>query len=599
MGVVYKARQLSLNRTVAVKMILAGQLASEAEVKRFRTEAEAAAQLQHPNIVAIHEVGEHQGQQYFSMDFVAGKSLADRLGQEGIPIAEAARLMKSIAEAVHFAHQRGIVHRDLKPANVLLDESGRPRITDFGLAKRLDRGEQLTVSGAVLGTPDYMSPEQAAGRQDLSGPASDVFSLGALLYAMITGRVPFRGANLAELLSHILQDEPERPSRLNPRVPPDLETICLKCLEKRPDRRYASAGALADDLGRFLDHEAISARPVGKSRQISRWFVSHPQLLAALGSGVLLGLVWLVYGLWTENRILAWEKDHSPTVKPPNYLLGTEGQSLLWTVSLLSVMSALKRLLDRKIRQRVLTGRFIPPWILNAVGLAGVVGIVWSVYLGAAGIESWRWAAHALPLAHGEVGSMSFKELQKRASLLEVLANIIIAIGASGFGASLALKAFREQRFAFYHSADEEQTALSQASREQQKVAEKERRSKKFRIFAILLSSLAAMEPYRNNWETSQKLFFLLSEGSIWSLAFILFLQNWRDSSRWCALNRIFLVLTAVTAAMAVMHTPASLRWQEIMLASATGAAFGFFLRASKKKEAELLAKTESARGRA
>ena len=527
------------------------------------------------------------------MDFVAGKSLADRLG-EGISIAEAARLMKSIAEAVHFAHQRGIVHRDLKPANVLLDEFGQPRITDFGLAKRLDRGEQLTVSGAVLGTPDYMSPEQAAGRQDMSGPASDVFSLGAMLYAMITGRVPFRGANLAELLSHILQDEPERPSRLNPRVPPDLETICLKCLEKRPDRRYASADALAKDLGRFLDHEAISARPVGRSRQVSRWFVGHPQLLAALASGVLLGLVWLVYGLWTENRILAWEKDHSPTVKPASYLLGSEGQALLWTVSLLSIMSALQRLLNRKIRQRVLTGRFIAPWMLNAVGLAGVVGIAWSVYLGAAGIESWRWAVHALPLAHGKIGGMSFKELQKRASLLEVLANIIIAIGASGFGAGLALKAFREQRFAFYHSAEEEQTALSQASREQQKIAEKERRGRKFRGFLILLSSLSVfIDSNKGAWPLEQKFLIILGVGSIYALAVLLVLQDWRTSSHRQMLHRKLLGIATLVAVLALARMPASLWWREALFESVTGGAFGLFLRMSRKKEDEYKAMTK------
>ncbi len=276
-------------------MILAGQLASEAEVKRFRTEAEAAAQLQHPNIVAIHEVGEHLGQHYFSMDFVVGTSLAARLGSEPLPIGEAVRWMKTIAEAVRFAHQRGIVHRDLKPANVLMDEFDQPRITDFGLAKRLDRAESMTASGTILGTPNYMSPEQAAGRQDMIGPAGDVFSLGAMLYETITGRVPFHGSNLAETLSNILRKDPVPPSRLNPRVPPDLETICLKCLEKRSDRRYPTADALAKDLGRFLSHEAISAKSVSTSRKASRWLVSHPKILAAMASGLLLALVWIGY----------------------------------------------------------------------------------------------------------------------------------------------------------------------------------------------------------------------------------------------------------------------------------------------------------------
>jgi eukaryotic-like serine/threonine-protein kinase len=236
MGVVYKARQISLNRIVAVKMILAGQLAGEAEVKRFRSEAEAAAQLHHPNIVAIHEVGEHEGHHYFSMNLVVGIGLDSRLGSGPLPIGEAVGLVKTIAEAVHFAHGRGIVHRDLKPANVLLDEFGQPRITDFGVAKRLERAESMTMAGAMLGTPDYMSPEQAAGRHDIAGPPCDIFSLGAMLYQLITGRVPFRGSNLAETLSNILKKEPVPPSRVNPRVPADLETICLKCLEK-PWRR--------------------------------------------------------------------------------------------------------------------------------------------------------------------------------------------------------------------------------------------------------------------------------------------------------------------------------------------------------------------------
>ena len=426
MGVVYKARQVSLNRSVAVKMILAGQLAGEAEVKRFRTEAEAAAQLQHPNIVAIHEVGEHQGRHYFSMDFVAGTSLAARLAKGPLPIGEAARLMQTIAKAVHFAHQRGIVHRDLKPANVLLDELGQPHVTDFGLAKRLDRGQHLTVSGAILGTPDYMSPEQAAGRQDIVGPAGDVFSLGAMLCEMLTGRVPFRGSNLAETLSHILQDEPLRPSRLNPRVPPDLETICLKCLEKRPDRRYPTADALATDLGRFLNREAIAARPIAASRRVNRWFISHPQVLAALASGLLLALVWFGYGLWTENHILIWEKEHPTELEPASRWSNFEGLAATLALLFLGLMAGLADLLARRRRARVLTGRFISPRVLSAFALAGLAGVALSVCIGAAGIESWRWATHALPRARAELAQAvaadaRARELRERSTKLLAL----------------------------------------------------------------------------------------------------------------------------------------------------------------------------------
>jgi serine/threonine protein kinase len=601
MGVVYKARQLSLNRLVAVKMILAGQLASEADVKRFRTEAEAAAQLQHPNIVAIHEVGEHQGQHYFSMDFVSGRSLAARMGDGPIPIGEAARLMKTIAEAVHFAHQRGIVHRDLKPANVLLDEFGQPRVTDFGLAKRLDRGEQLTASGAMLGTPDYMSPEQAAGRHDIIGAVGDVFSLGAMLYEMIAGRVPFRGSNLPETLSNILQNEPVSPSRLNPRVPPDLETICLKCLEKRPERRYTSAGELAKDLGRFLDHEAISAKPAGLSRRVSRWFVGHPQILAAVASGVLLALIWLVYGLWTENRILAWEKEHPTEMKPASDLLDRAGDSISWTISLLAVMFGLQKLLAKRIRQRVLTGRFVSPLILNPLGLAGVAGVTLSVCCGAAGIESWCWANHALPLAQNAaqaaVGRFGLKDLHDRVSLVALAANLLMAAGTAGLGAGVALKAFREHRFAFYHSAEEEQTALSQASLEQQKFAVKERRNRKYRGFSILVSSFVVLAHYKNTWATSQKLLFFVGEGSIYALACILALQYWRSSSRRHTLNRLLLVLTSAIAVVALILAPAVLKWQAIVLSSATGAAFGLFIRTTRKKQDALAAKPERSKG--
>ncbi len=285
MGIVYKARQTSLGRVVALKMILAGQLASEAEVARFRTEAEAAAGLQHPNIVAIHEVGQHHGQHYFSMDYVAGPSLGDlaRLG----PLAprRAAAYVRTIAEAIHYAHGQGTLHRDLKPSNILLDARDRPRVTDFGLAKLADAGRSLTVTGAVVGTPSYMSPEQAAGgRRGEVGPASDVYSLGTILYELLVGRPPFDAETTLRIVLQVLEAEPLSPRRLNPSVPRDLETICLKCMAKSPARRYGSAQKLADDLGRYLDGEPIRARPPGLAGRVARWARRRPALAVTMAA---------------------------------------------------------------------------------------------------------------------------------------------------------------------------------------------------------------------------------------------------------------------------------------------------------------------------
>jgi serine/threonine protein kinase len=422
MGVVYKARQVSLNRLLAVKMILAGQLAGEAEVKRFRTEAEAAAQLQHPNIVAIHEVGEHEGQHYYSMDLVVGPSLAARLGQGPLPIGEAARLMKTIAEAVEFAHQRGIIHRDLKPANVLLDQAGAPRVTDFGLAKRLERGESLTASGAMLGTPDYMSPEQAAGRHDITGPPADIFSLGAMLYQMITGRVPFRGANLSETLSNILHNEPIRPSRINPRVSADLETICLKCLEKRPDRRYPTGEALAQDLERFLNHEPVSARPTAASKRCVRWLKNHPWLAAGFASAIVLGLIWFSFALWSENRILVWEKAHpsEPLPSDGEWIQDSHAWMSLARIMIFVIVGLQNRLRERT-RARIITGRFVSRWTLASFELAGATVIGLSVWLGAAEIQSWLWAKHSLPHARAELEAELAKEANAEAQSVEQL----------------------------------------------------------------------------------------------------------------------------------------------------------------------------------
>jgi tRNA A-37 threonylcarbamoyl transferase component Bud32 len=280
MGVVFKARQLSLNRTVALKMILSAELATVVDVQRFKTEADAVANLDHPNIVPIYEVAEHEGQPYFSMKLVEGSSLAEQVPHFPQDRRSTARLLVTVARAVHHAHQRGILHRDLKPANILLDAQGQPHVTDFGLAKRVEGDARLTQSGAIVGTPSYMAPEQAAARKGLT-TAVDVYSLGAILYELLTGRPPFRAETPLDTLLLVIDKEPERPRALNPRISRDLETVCLKCLDKDPQRRYGSAEALADDLERWLRYEPIQARPVGAPARLVRWCRRNPGLAAA------------------------------------------------------------------------------------------------------------------------------------------------------------------------------------------------------------------------------------------------------------------------------------------------------------------------------
>jgi WD40 repeat protein len=304
MGVVYQARQMCLNRLVALKMILAGSHATAEMLARFKAEAESVARLQHPNIVQIYEVGTCEGKPYLSLEFVNGGGLDRKLaGRPQCPRA-AAELLETLARAAHAAHQKGIVHRDLKPANVLLHHEGHsppargfgtPKITDFGLAKHLDGSGGQTQSGAIIGTPSYMAPEQAQAKRTV-GPAADVYALGAILYEMLTGRPPFQAATPLDTVLQVMSEEPVPPSRRQPDVPPDLEIICLKCLQKDPGHRYASAEELAEDLRRFLDHEPIRARPVSRATRVRKWARRQPALatlLAVLAAGPVVSLIVL------------------------------------------------------------------------------------------------------------------------------------------------------------------------------------------------------------------------------------------------------------------------------------------------------------------
>jgi formylglycine-generating enzyme required for sulfatase activity len=304
MGMVFMARQVALNRIVALKMILPAHKAGRAERERFRNEADAVARLQHPNIVQIFEIGDHRGQAFLALEYCPGGSLLQKLEGKPWQPTDAAVLVRTIAVAVHAAHLARVVHRDLTPANVLLDAEGRPKITDFGLAKKLDE-DGTTKHGDILGTPSYMSPEQAAGHINEVGPASDVYSLGAILYELLTGRPPFRGASVMETLDQVRSQEPVAPARLQPRLPRDLETICLRCLEKSRHRRYPSAQELADDLGRFLAHEPIRARPTGQLGRLKKWVQRRPAVAALLAALIVLTATALVGITWAYRQALA------------------------------------------------------------------------------------------------------------------------------------------------------------------------------------------------------------------------------------------------------------------------------------------------------
>ncbi|RIK88950.1 MAG: serine/threonine protein kinase [Planctomycetota bacterium] len=299
MGVVFRARQKSLDRIVALKIVLRGEAASEADLARFRAEAETAARLSHPHVVPVYEVGEHDGLPYFTMKYVPGKTLAQRLAEGPLSGREAARLLAPVARAIADAHRQGVLHRDLKPSNILIDAEGRAYVSDFGLAKRLlatsDEGgaslASLTQTGAILGTPGYMSPEQAAGSRGVVGPASDVYSLGAILYAMLTGRPPFQAASPVDTVLMVLEQDPVSPEVLNPRVDRDLEMVALKCLQKPVELRYRTADELADDLEAYLANEPLLARSSRFTQIVARALreTHHAAILENWG------LLWILH----------------------------------------------------------------------------------------------------------------------------------------------------------------------------------------------------------------------------------------------------------------------------------------------------------------
>lgn len=366
MGIVYKARDVRLNRVVALKMILAGAQASPADLERFRSEAEAVAQLQHPNIVQIFEVGTHQGLPFFTLEFVAGGTLAQRVAREPLAPREAATFIEHLARVIAFAHSKGIIHRDLKPENVLLvaapvvtefesesriqnepaevpttgaageSPSARwiPKLTDFGLAKRIETPGTLTQAEAVIGTPSYMSPEQAQGKADLIGPATDIFSLGALLYRILTGRPPFLAASTHETIHQVIHSDPLPPRFLQPKTPRDLELICLKCLQKDPARRYKTALSLARDLQRFVAGKPIRAKPIGFTERSCKWVRRNPALaglLLALFLGIVVSTVGFVTAHRESQRASAAEKDAKARLADSYFLLGDKAvQEASW-----------------------------------------------------------------------------------------------------------------------------------------------------------------------------------------------------------------------------------------------------------------------------
>jgi serine/threonine-protein kinase len=355
MGVVYKARQKALDRVVAMKMILATHLASPEHIRRFQIEAHAGAHVRHSNITQIYDVGQHHGQHFFTMEYVEGESLAQRIARDPLSFESAARMITVVARAVEHLHAHGIVHRDLKPSNILLDSNGQPYVTDFGLAKVFVAGSEATATGVIAGTPSYMAPEQASGRNAEVGPAADIYSLGAILYELLTGEPPFKQESPLDTLLDIIGREPRYPRQVNPKVPRGLELICLKCLAKSPDQRYASAAALADDLERYVRQEPLAVRPPGVYQRVEQWARRRPALASRLTVFTVFYLVelrnyfygvvdwtfhWQMSGLvatWVAvSAVCEWFVERPRATLTPRFIWGGLDQ-LIFLVMLLKV----------------------------------------------------------------------------------------------------------------------------------------------------------------------------------------------------------------------------------------------------------------------
>ncbi len=331
MGIVYKARQKSLNRIIALKVIRSSGSASKADIKRFQTEAESAAKLKHPHIVTVYEVGEHEGQPYFTMPYVSGCNLASIVADHPLSPELAVKYALAMAEAIEYAHREGILHRDLKPSNILIDGNDRVQVTDFGLATQVGNDSELTRTGQIIGTPSYMSPEQASGQRELVSPRSDIYSLGATLYELLTGRPPFRAATVVETIRQVIDVDPPSPRLLNPTLPRDLETICLKCLEKAPARRYQSANELADELGRFQRGEPIYARQVSRAEHAWRWCRRRPLVSSLMALSLLLLFIVAIGGpiltFRLSTALTQSENDRQQAVVDRNTALEAEQDS--------------------------------------------------------------------------------------------------------------------------------------------------------------------------------------------------------------------------------------------------------------------------------
>ena len=342
MGVVYRATHLPLNRTVALKMILSGQLASEEDVKRFFLEAEAAASLDHPGIVPIYEIGQHGGQHFFSMKYIEGGSLANRMEELRKEPRQALELLMKVAQAVHHAHQRGILHRDLKPANILIDEKGNPLVSDLGLAKHLRGDSDVTNTGAILGTPRYMSPEQASGTREVT-TAADIYSLGAMLYQILVGRTPHEGATPLEVVMKVLDEKPNRPREIDGKIDRGLELICMKCLERDPDTRYSSAAALAEDLERWLAGQSISVRPPSLGSVFGVWLRNNLRSAAgAVVTGIIAGFalaaVFWMTTLSAPMSAAAELYEHFPSERRPLLAIDVTPLEISWELHMVWVL---------------------------------------------------------------------------------------------------------------------------------------------------------------------------------------------------------------------------------------------------------------------